>query len=93
MELAPPLLPPGRDLRHDGGTEHTSHPRRSGLVGVRRELEPICSVALLESGREEVDEDGPGRFRLGRRHFHRDAPKAAQRKTLFSLSKKPSFSR
>jgi hypothetical protein len=51
------------------------------------------SIALLEAGWEEVDEDGAGDLGLGGRHLDRDPPEIAQRKTLFSLSKKPSSSR
>jgi hypothetical protein len=93
MEVAPALFPARRDLRHSAAAEHGSNLGHSRGIGVGGELETTRSIALLESGREEVDEDGASRFRLARGNLNRDAPEIAQRKTLFSLSKKPSFSR
>jgi hypothetical protein len=94
VEVAPALLPARRDLGLDGVAERGSNLGRSGAIGVRGELEPVArSIALLEPGREEVDEDGAGDFGFGRRNLDCDPPEIAQRKTLFSLSKKPSFSR
>jgi hypothetical protein len=93
MELAPALLPPGRDLALDGPAEDGPNLGRPGRIGVRSELDPAVSIALLETGGEEVDEGGTGDLGLGGRDLDRDPPQLAQRKTLFSLSKKPSSSR
>ena len=93
VEVAPPLLPARRDLGLDDVAECGSNLGRSGGIGVRGELESAASIAFLEPGREESDEDGTGDFGLGSRNLDRDAPEIAQRKTLFSLSKKPSSSR
>jgi hypothetical protein len=93
VEVTPALLPPARDLGLDGMREGGPNRGRSGRVGVRGELEPAVSIPLLEPGGEEVDEGGARDLRLGRRDLDRDPPELAQRKTLFSLSKKPSSSR
>jgi hypothetical protein len=93
VEVAPALFPARRDLGLDRAGERGSNLGHSDAVGVRRELEPARSIALFEPGREEVDEDGAGDFGFGRRNLDSDPPEVAQRKTLFSLSKKPSFSR
>jgi hypothetical protein len=93
MEVAPALLPSRRDLRDRGAAERAPNPSRALRVGIHGEFETVGPIALLESGREEIDEDGARGFRLGRRNLNRDALELAQRKRLFSLSKKPSSSR
>jgi hypothetical protein len=93
VELPPALLPAARDLGLDGEWEGRPNRGRSGRVGVPRQLDPAVAIPLLEPGREEVDEGGARDLRLGRRDLDRDPPELAQRKTLFSLSKKPSSSR
>jgi hypothetical protein len=93
VELPPALLPTGRDLRLDGMREGGPSRGGSGLVGVARQLDSAVPIPLFEAGGEEVDEDGAGNLGLGRRDLDRDPPEPAQRKTLFSLSKKPSSSR
>jgi hypothetical protein len=93
VELPPALLPTTRDLALDRVREGRPNRGRSGLVGVSRELDRGVAIPLLEPAREEVDEGGARDLRLGRRDLDRDPPERAQRKTLFSLSKKPSSSR
>jgi hypothetical protein len=93
VELPPALLPAVRDLGLDDAWEGGPNRGRSRLVGVPRQLDPAVSISLLEPGREEVDEGGARDLRLGRRDLDRDPTEPAQRKTLFSLSKKPSSSR
>jgi hypothetical protein len=93
VEIAPALLPAGRDLGLDRAAEDSPNLCRSGRVGIRGELHSAVALALLEAGGEEVDEGGAGDLGLGGRDFDRDPPELAQRKTLFSLSKKPSSSR
>jgi hypothetical protein len=93
MEVAPPLLPAGGYLRLDGGAEDRANLRCSGGIRIRSELEPAVYLALLEPAGEEVDEDRARGLGLRGRHLDRDPPEIAQRKTLFSLSKKPSSSR
>jgi hypothetical protein len=93
VEVPPALLPPVCDLGLDGVREGGPNRSRSGRVGVRGELESAVSIPLLEARREELDERGARDLRLGRRDLDRDPPELAQRKTLFSLSKKPSSSR
>jgi hypothetical protein len=93
VKLPPALFPAIRDLGLDGAWEGGPYRSRSGLVGVPRQLDPAVSILLLEPGREELDEGGARDLRLGRRDLDRDPPEPAQRKTLFSLSKKPSSSR
>jgi hypothetical protein len=73
--------------------EHGPNRSRSGLVDVPRQLDPAVPIPLLEPGREELDEGGARDLGLGRRNLDRDPTEPAQRKTLFSLSKKPSSSR
>jgi hypothetical protein len=93
VEVAPALFPARCDLGLDGAAQRGSNLGRSGAIRVRGKLEPARSIALLESGWEEVDEDGAGDFGFGRRNLDCDPPEIAQRKTLFSFSKKPSLSR
>jgi hypothetical protein len=93
VEVPPPLRPAARDLGLDGAREGRPNRRRSGLVGVPRQLDLFTSIPLLEAGRKEVDEGGARDLGLRRRDLDRDPPEPAQRKTLFSLSKKPSSSR
>jgi hypothetical protein len=93
VELPPALLPAGRDLGLDGAREGGPNPGGSGRVGVRRQFDPAVTLPLLEAGGEEVDEGGPRDLDRGRGDLDRDPPEPAQRKTLFSLSKKPSSSR
>jgi hypothetical protein len=93
VERAPALLPTGRDLGLDGAVEDSLNLGCSGRIGIRGELHSAVVLALLEAGREEVDEGGAGNLGLGGRDLDRDPPEPAQRKTLFSLSKKPSSSR
>jgi hypothetical protein len=93
VELPPALLPPGRDVRLDGVREGRPNRGRNGPVGVPRQLDRAVEIAFFEPAREEIDEGGSRDFRLGRRDLDRDPPEPAQRKTLFSLSKKPSSSR
>jgi hypothetical protein len=80
VELAPPVLPTRLDV--DG-----FEPRRRLALDVRRELELVVTDDLLEALGEALDPLGPSLLRAGERNADRDAP---QRKTLFSLSKKPS---
>jgi hypothetical protein len=93
VELPPALLPTRRDIGLDSAREDAPNRVRSGRVDVSRQLDRAVSIPLLEPGREEVDEGGAGDLRLGGRDLDRDPPELAQRKTLFSLSKKPSSSR
>jgi hypothetical protein len=93
VERPPALLPAARDFGLDGVREGGPYRGRSGLVGVPCELDPAVPIPLLEPGREEIDEGGARDLGLGRRDLDRDPPEPAQRKTLFSLSKKPSSSR
>jgi hypothetical protein len=93
MELPPALLPAHRDVGLDRAAEDGPNPGGSGRVGIRHELESAVAVALLEAAGEEVDKGGAGNLGLGGRNLDRDPPEPAQRKTLFSLSKKPSSSR
>jgi hypothetical protein len=93
VELPPAFLPAARDLGLDGVREDGPNRGRSGLVGISRQLHSPVAIPLLEPGREEVDERGAHYFGLGRRDLDRHPPEPAQRKTLFSLSKKPSSSR
>jgi hypothetical protein len=93
MELPPALLPAACDLGLHGVREGGPNRGRSGLVGVSGQLDSAVSIALLEPAREEVDEGGACDLGLRRRDLDCDPPEPAQRKTLFSLSKKPSSSR
>jgi hypothetical protein len=93
VEVAPALLPATRHLRLDGVRESGANRSRSGRLGVPRQLDFAVSFPLLEARREELEEGGAGDLRLGRRDLDGDPPQLAQRKTLFSLSKKPSSSR
>jgi hypothetical protein len=93
VELAPALLPARLDLRTRNRSEPLPHPRLARLVGVRGELDVPGPLALLEPLGEELDEDGSRGLRFGSGHDDGDAPQQVQRKTLFSFSKKPSFSR
>jgi hypothetical protein len=93
VEFPPALLPTARDIGLDRVREGRPNRGRRGLVGVASQLDPAVSILLLEPGREEVDEGGARDLRLGRGDLDRDPPEPAQRKTLFSLSKKPSSSR
>jgi hypothetical protein len=93
VELPPAFLPAARDLGLDNMREGGPYRGRSGFIGVSRQLDPAVSIPLLEPAREEVEEGGARDLRLGRRDLDRDPPEPAQRKTLFSLSKKPSSSR
>jgi hypothetical protein len=93
MELAPPLLPPSRDAGLGDAAEDGPNLGRPGRIGVRGELDSAVAIALLEAGGKEIDEDSPRNLGLGGRNLDRDPPELVQRKTLFSLSKKPSSSR
>jgi hypothetical protein len=93
VELPPALLPAARNLGLDSARKDAANRGRSGVVRVPRQLDPAVAIPLLEPGREEVDEGGAGDLRLGGRDLDRNPPEPAQRKTLFSLSKKPSSSR
>ena len=93
VELPPALLPAIRDLGLDGAWEDAPNRGRSGLLGVPRELDRAVAIPLLEAGRKELDERRARDLRLARRDLDRDPAEPAQRKTLFSLSKKPSSSR
>jgi hypothetical protein len=93
VEFPPALLPTGRDVRLDGVREGRPNRGRSGPVGVSGQLEPAVEIAFLEPDWKEVDKGGACDLDLGRRDLDRDPPEPAQRKTLFSLSKKPSSSR
>jgi hypothetical protein len=93
VELPPALLPTRRDVCLDCVREGRPNRVRSGLADVSRQLDLAVAIPLLEPAREEVDEGGAGDLGLGGRDLDRDPPEPAQRKTLFSLSKKPSSSR
>ena len=93
VEVPPTLLPAARHLGLDGVREGGPDRGRSGAIRVRSELQSAVSIPLLEARREELDEGGARDLGLGRRDVDRDSPQLAQRKTLFSLSKKPSSSR
>jgi hypothetical protein len=80
VELAPPVLPTRLDV--DG-----IEPRRRLPFDVRRELELVDTDDLFEALGEALDPLRPSLLRARERNADRDA---LQRKTLFSLSKKPS---
>jgi hypothetical protein len=80
VELAPPFLPTRVDV--DG-----IEPRRRLTFDVRRELELAGADDLLETLRKMLDPLRASLFRARERDADGDA---LQRKTLFSLSKKPS---
>jgi hypothetical protein len=80
VELTPPLVP---TRLHFDAVE----PRRRLTFDVRRELELVVTDDLLEALGEALDPLGPSLLRAGEWNADRDP---LQRKTLFSLSKKPS---
>ena len=93
MEGPPAVRPVGGHVRLLGGTERARDPRADDPVGVGRELQLAAALAFLEALRDELEHPCAGLLRAFERNGHRDAAETAQRKALFSLSKKPSSGR
>src|SRR5207237_7430546 len=92
VETAPPILPPGFDVRRRHAAERLPQPLLARGVRIGRELEAIRPVDLLEAFREQLDHRCTRLLRPDGRNRHRDAPEA-QRNALFSFSKNPSSAR
>ena len=91
VEGPPAVLPALLDIGRPGAAERRPEPFLPVIVRVRRQLDAVGTVALLEALREELEHDRAGLLGSGRRDRHGDAPQR-QRNALFSLSKNPSSS-
>src|SRR5918995_964498 len=90
VEGAPALPPVGRDVVLLCRAERAGDARPAVRIGVRRELDLVAALALLEPFRRELQHQRASLLRALLRNADGDAAKAAQRNALFSLSKNPS---
>jgi hypothetical protein len=75
------------------GAERARDPGSAEPVRVRGELELVPALPLLEAFGRELEHERARLLCPVERHAHRDSAEAAQRKALFSFSKKPSSGR
>jgi hypothetical protein len=85
VECAPAVLPPRFDLSRARARKRREHAQ--GRVAVRRELDPVALLVLLEPFRCEVEEARAQLLELAARRADRGAD---QRKALRSFRMKPS---
>ena len=90
MEVAPTILPPRLDVCRGCAAERVPEALFAAGVRVRDELGRPAAVDLLEAAGEQLEHDGARRLDPLGRDLDAHAAEAAQRKALFSFSKKPS---
>src|SRR5438105_5591478 len=93
VKIAPAILPARGNVSGRDRAEGSPEALLAAGVGVRRELDAVRKVSLLEPLREELEHDGARDLGAAGRDDRGDAPERPQRKALFSLSKNPSSSR
>src|SRR5207244_8017267 len=90
VEVAPAVLPARFDVGRARAAEGVPEAFLAGGVGVRNELGRTASLDLLESAREQLEHHGAGLLQPLVGDLDADSAQGAQRKALFSFSKKPS---
>src|SRR5581483_3262662 len=90
VEGTPLLLPAALDVGAAHAAEERPQPFLAGGVGVRRELDALGPIDLLEPLREQLDHRRASLLQPRRLDLDGDAAQAAQRNALLSFSKKDS---
>src|SRR2546422_7753302 len=88
VEAPPPILPAVRNLDGDcPAPERLPEPLLPARIRVRRELEAVGAVELLEAGWKELEHHRARLLGALQRDRHRDPAQPVQRNALFSFSK------